>query len=87
MKRNQLLLTAFVLTMATNVLQAQPWVISGNTPAAANFLGTTNAIPLNLKTQLAQPINLLTTNLRRMQVDAFGRVSVSSGGLSTYQKL
>lgn len=43
-------------------LNAQtPWYLIGNAPVIGNFLGTTNAQSLQLKTEASQPINLYTS--------------------------
>ncbi len=71
------ILKIFVLVLLTTIVKAQTsWDLTGNTPSSGNFLGSTNTVPLELKTTntgTPQPINFYTNNTQRM--------TLSSGGL------
>lgn len=45
-----------------------PWYLTGNTPGATDFLGSTGTNPLNLKTTGALPINFFTNNTQYMTI-------------------
>ena len=58
--------------------QGQPWVLPGNnTVTLANFVGTTNAVPLQLRTAQSQPIVFQPNGVQRMFIDpTFGRIAI-----------
>ena len=67
--KNKILIIVFMLLMTNGLVKAQtPWVFPGNTPAFADFVGTTNAMHLTLQTQQAQSIHFLTFGKPRMQI-------------------
>ncbi|MBL0050640.1 MAG: hypothetical protein IPP29_03510 [Bacteroidetes bacterium] len=49
----------FGIVLTSNVLYGQ-WLLTGNTPGPSNFLGTTNAQDLSIKTEQLQNINFFT---------------------------
>lgn len=65
-----LFLTAFVCCAANDQLLAQSWNITGNTgiSSSANFLGTTDA----------NPVKIRTNNLVRMTVGSTGKVGIGT---------
>ena len=60
----------------TSVLSTA-WSLSGNSVGTADFLGTTNINPLNFH----------VNGVKSMSLDNGGNVSISTGGISSYQKL
>nr|MBA3987450.1 hypothetical protein [Flavobacteriales bacterium] len=56
----------------------QTWDLSGNAIAVGDYLGTTNAQPLIIKTQLTQPINFHTNNTQRMTITSGGLVGIGT---------
>lgn len=71
-----LFLTVSLMLLLLNPLVAQPphWRAVGNGSTgpdpinAASFIGSTIAVPFNLKTTLAQPMNFFTGNTKRMVI-------------------
>jgi hypothetical protein len=53
------------------------WSLSGNAASTSDFIGTTNSNPLNFR----------VNNIKSMSLDNGGNLSISTGGISTYQKL
>ena len=58
-------------------LLSTSWSLGGNAPGAADYLGTTNTNPINFK----------VNSVKSMSLDNGGNLSISTGGISTYQKL
>jgi len=59
--KKRILLIGFVLLSVSNI-KAQNWNLGGNVATGTSFLGTTNAQPLNLKTEMSQPIYFYTNS-------------------------
>lgn len=53
------------------------WNLNGNAATSTDFIGTTNT----------NPLNFVVNNIKSMSLDNGGNVSISTGGVSTYQKL
>ncbi|MFP5471254.1 MAG: hypothetical protein ACLGGV_06630 [Bacteroidia bacterium] len=76
--------SASALFLSINFSFAQNnWKTTGNGFAfpnavnATSFLGTTNSVPLQLRTTLDQPILFQTTNLERMRISPDGLVGIN----------
>ena len=71
----------FLLTQTNIIAQGLNWQINGNAGiTGANYLGTNNAAPLQLRTTLAQPILFQTNGINeRMRITPTGLVSISNG--------
>ncbi|MDQ3193156.1 MAG: tail fiber domain-containing protein [Bacteroidota bacterium] len=79
MKTTLKLITALVYTLCIyENTTGQTWDLSGNAIAVGDYLGTTNAQPLIIKTQLTQPINFHTTNTQRMTITSAGLVGIGT---------
>lgn len=85
MKKQLLLLTAFILMFSTSLI-AQEWHIAGNTIGASDFLGglSGGGNPLRLKTEDAQDIRFYTNagsgsfNNLRMIILSGGNVGIGA---------
>lgn len=71
------------VVFCVNMAIAQtPWVFPSNTPASGDFVGTTNAVPLELKTTSTtgggQPINFWTNTTQKMTIQANGNVGIGT---------
>lgn len=79
-----LLLTVSLMLFLLNSLDAQSphWRTVGNGTTGpdpittTSFIGTTVALPFNIKTTLAQSINFFTSNTRRMTITPTGFVKI-----------
>ena len=60
-----------------SLLGGSGWALNGNAATPTDFLGTTNT----------NPLNFVVNNVKSMSLDNGGNVSISTGGISTYQKL
>jgi hypothetical protein len=67
MKKISMWVMAAALAFTANHVKAQ-WLLTGNTIAAGNFLGTVNSQPLDFK----------TVNTQRMRIDVNGRVGIGT---------
>jgi len=78
--KNKILIIVYMLLMTNGLIKAQPipWILTGNTPAGGNFLGTTNAVDLNLVTQQAQNINFLTNNTQQAIILPNGNMGIGT---------
>ena len=70
-----------MLLVTTNILKAQsiPWVFPGNTPTSADFVGTTNGVPLQLMTtNTTTPVSIdfWTTNTWYMSLTTNGDLNM-----------
>lgn len=79
--KNFLYITCLVFCL--NTVSAQtPWYLTGNTPSGTNFLGSTNAQDVRLKTEQSQAIRFYTTagagtfNNERMTILNGGNVGI-----------
>jgi hypothetical protein len=70
------------LTFISGVTSAQtPWILTGNTVGSGNFLGTTNAQPLEIMTTSTsppQPINFYTNGAQQMTINDGGSVGIGT---------
>ena len=62
---------------AASLLGTSGWALNGNAATATDFIGTTNT----------NPLNFVVNSVKSMSLDNGGNVSISTGGISTYQKL
>jgi hypothetical protein len=62
---------------AASLFTSTGWNLNGNAATATDFIGTTNI----------NPLNFVVNNIKSMSLDNGGNVSISTGGISTYQKL
>ncbi len=81
MKNDHQLLSMFLLLLALPFLGSgqTSWNLTGNTPIAGDFLGTTNTQPLELKTTnttTGQPILFSTNNTEQMRLAADGNLGI-----------
>jgi hypothetical protein len=62
---------------ASTLFTSSGWNLNGNAATATDFIGTTNA----------QSLNFSVNNIQSMTLDNGGNLSVSTAGISSYQKL
>ncbi len=65
------------LSNAASLFTNAGWNLNGNATASTDFIGTTNT----------NPLNFAVNNIKSMSLDNGGNVSISTGGISSYQKL
>ena len=90
MKRN-FFFVSIVLLLTTQILKAQTsWIFPGNSPGATDFLGSTNAQDLRLKTEQSQNMNFYTNagagsfnNLRMSILGSNGWVGINQSSPSS----
>ena len=66
--RKHLLIIAVLLSIYSLSINAQSWVVTGNTVAAGSKLGTLNS----------QPLIVITKNGERLRIDTLGRVGIGT---------
>lgn len=62
---------------AASLLGSSGWALNGNAATTTDFIGTTNT----------NALNFVVNSVKSMSLDNGGNLSVSTGGISTYQKL
>ncbi|HEY4800962.1 MAG TPA: hypothetical protein VII99_17930, partial [Bacteroidia bacterium] len=73
--------TVLIFLFIPGILISQNWLLTGNTPASSNFVGTIGATPLQLKTTYtvsAQPINFFTNNILRATILGNGNFGIGT---------
>jgi hypothetical protein len=80
-------LATFALAIGVNysAFSQTSWELTGNAIGAANYLGTQNNQPLQLRTVLSQPIDFYTNSSAtpRMRIASAGWVGVGSSNPSS----
>ncbi|MCW3071544.1 MAG: hypothetical protein JWO44_1434 [Bacteroidetes bacterium] len=94
---SSIVLLMLLINLNPALSQNGHWQIAGNsnisTPApdqitAASYIGTNNAVPFNLRTNLAQPMNFFTNSTQRMVITGTtGFVGIGNGFTSPNQML
>jgi hypothetical protein len=75
MKIKKIILLIAILAVSNSKMLSQHWGTAGNATlppidavTAASYIGTNIAVPFNLQTILAQPINFSTNSTQRMTI-------------------